>query len=493
MRQLLRRAVCGLATVAASLGLSVAPASAHGFGQRFVLPLPLWLWVAGAGLTIVLTFVVMAVLVRERRVDAAYARVDLARFAPVAWLCRPAAIATIRALGFAAFALIVAAGFLGDQDPYQNIIPTFVWVIWWVGFAFACALLGDLWALVNPVATAFGWLERALSPTGEVRPLLPYPQRLGAWPAVLVFLGFAWAELIWSANDVPRNLAAAVAAYAAFTWFAMMLFGRERWLHNGEAFSVAFGVLARFAPLVAERDARGRLYLYARPYGAGLARDTDLRVSFLSFVLLMLATVTFDGFLETPLFQAITNALYSSRDVANLLFRLSAFGVSDLQIIMTAALALFPVLFLAAYWLTAWAMARLTGSDRPVAYLACTFVLSLVPIAVAYHLSHYFSLLLTAGQFIVPLVSDPFGWGWNLLGTRGYEINIALVSPYVFWYGATTIIVIGHVIAVYLAHVVALREFATRGAAMLSQIPMVVLMVGYTMSSLWILAQPVVG
>ena len=459
-----------------------APAWAHGFGERFVLPLPLWLWVAGAGLTVLLTFAVLAVFVRDRRAAADTARAEIARFAP-------ATVAAIRAVAVGLFAVFVAAGFLGNQDPYQNILPTFVWVIWWVGLAFVCALIGDLWALVNPFATVFAWAERAFL----LRPLLRYPPRLGAWPAVLVYLGFAWAELIWSANDVPRDLATAVTAYAAFTWIAMLLFGRERWLQSGEAFSVAFAVLARFAPLVAERKADGRAHLYARPHGAGLAGDVDMRVSFLAFVLLMLATVTFDGFLETPLFQAITNALYSSRDVADAMFRLADFGISDLQIIMTVALVLFPILFFAAYWLTSAAMARVTGSRRPVAYLACTFVLSLVPIAVAYHLSHYFTLLLTAGQFLIPLTSDPFGWGWNLFGTRGYEVNIAFVSPYVFWYGATTIIVIGHVIAVYLAHVVALRELPTRRAAMLSQVPMVLLMVAYTMSSLWILAQPLIG
>jgi len=112
---------------------------------------------------------------------------------------------------------------------------------------------------------------------------------------------------------------------------------------------------------------------------------------------------------------------------------------------------------------------------------------------VAYHLSHYFSLLLTAGQFIIPLASDPFGWGWNLFGTAGYKVNLALVSPYVFWYGAVTIIVVGHVIAVYLAHMAALRLFGSRRGALVSQVPMLLLMVAYTSLSLWILAQPIVG
>ena len=106
------------------------------------------------------------------------------------------------------------------------------------------------------------------------------------------------------------------------------------------------------------------------------------------------------------------------------------------------------------------------------------FVLTLVPIAVAYHLAHYFSLLVTAGQFIIPLASDPFGCGWNLFGTAGYKVDLGIVSPYVFWYGAVTLIVVGHVIAVLLAHVDALRDVRQRRAALLSQLPMLALMVG---------------
>ena len=44
----------------------------------------------------------------------------------------------------------------------------------------------------------------------------------------------------------------------------------------------------------------------------------------------------------------------------------------------------------------------------------------------------------------------------------------------------------------YVAHAVALREYRDRAAALRSQLPMLGLMVGYTMVSLWIIAQPIV-
>ena len=198
--------------------------------------------------------------------------------------------------------------------------------------------------------------------------------------------------------------------------------------------------------------------------------------------------------------QQIETGAQTSRLTATWLFELSERGLDETEIVHTVALVAFPLLFLAAFWATCILMAWLprlrsnAQNRRPTASeLARTFVLTLVPIAVAYHLSHYFSLLLTTGQFIIPLASDPFGFGWNLFGTARYKPDIGIVSPYVVWYSAVTLIVIGHVIAVLLAHAEALRAFPNRRAALLSQLPMMLLMIAYTTLSLWIFAQPIVG
>jgi hypothetical protein len=485
--------------------LLASPADAHGFGQRFDLPLPLWLWLTGAGTTIVLTFVVMALFVKERAADASYPHLDLYRFAPVRFAAHRGLLEIVRAVAVALFVVTVCAGFFGNQDPYSNLAPTMVWIVWWVGLAFVCALIGDLWRVVNPLRTLYGWAEAAYGAGTRGKPLSlrqRYPRLLGTWPAVLVFFGFAWAELIWANKDVPRALGIALGAYAAFTWLGMFVFDREAWLAHGEAFSVAFGVLARFAPIAfvhaSAETPRPRLDL--RPFGAGLIASRPVTWSFMTFVLLMLATVTFDGFQETSLMQRIDTAAESSHGVSTLLFDLSDLGFDETRVTHTLMLIAFAAAFVAIFWLTSWItlrwIARTRGAkaragEPSVNATACSFVLTLVPIAVAYHLSHYFSLLLTAGQFVVPLASDPFGWGWNLFGTAHYKVNLAVVSPYVFWYGAVALIILGHVIAVYLAHLAALRLFGRH--ALIGEVPMLVLMVAYTTLSLWILAQPIVG
>ena len=489
-----------------ALALSLAsPARGHGFGQRFDLPLPLWLWITGAAATIVLTFVVMALFVKQHATDARYPRLDLFRFPPARFAANAWTAAMARTLAVALFVLTVCAGLFGNQDPYANLATTMIWIVWWVGFAFFCALIGDLWRVVNPLRTVFAWAERAYATLTRGKPLSlrrRYPRLLGTWPAVLVFFGFAWGELIWANKDVPRQLGVALVVYAAVTWLGMFVFDREAWLVHGEAFSVAFGVLSRFSPIeyVPSSAARSRPRLDLRPFGAGLITSRAVSWSFMVFVLLMLATVTFDGFQETSLMQRIDTVAESWHPMAALLFDLSDWGFDETRVTHTFMLAAFAVAFVAIFWLTSWItlhwITRGRGSDASARRLtasetACSFVLTLVPIAVAYHLSHYFSLLLTAGQFIIPLASDPFGWGWNLFGTAGYKVNLAVVSPYVFWYGSVMLIVLGHVIAVYLAHLASLRLFGRH--ALLGEVPMLILMVAYTTLSLWILAQPIVG
>lgn len=294
-------------------------------------------------------------------------------------------------------------------------------------------------------------------------------------------------------QDLPSALAGALLGYALLSWAGMLLFGVEAWRHRADAFAMAFRVLGRFAPLelrgsTPTEPARLRL----RPYGAGLLTTEPVPNSAAAFVLLMLATVTFDGFHETPLMDRIGTAAQTSRTVAETLFTLSsATGMDETQWLNSVMLLLFPVAFVLIFRAVGAWMLRLAGSTERAAVNA--MVWSLVPIAVAYHLAHYASLLLTTGQFIVPLASDPFGWGWNLFGTRGRTVDLGIVSPAVYWYTAVMLIVVGHVLAVVVAHVEATRRFANHRAAMLSQLPMLVLMVAYTSLSLWIMAQPIVG
>ena len=235
-----RLAVRFLPVLGLALLLLAWPASslyAHGFGERYDLPAPLGFYVAGSGAAVALSFVIIGLFVRGAPGLRDYPRLNLLRWVRhglvgLAW----AAFAFLaRVLAVAVFALVLAAGLFGDEAPTKNLAPTVVWVLWWVGLAYASALVGDVWALVNPWRTLFEWAEavlRRLRPGVELSLRRPYPAEWGAWPGVLLFAGFAWVELVYADAAVPVRIAQMALVYSAITWAGMFVFGKEVWLRK---------------------------------------------------------------------------------------------------------------------------------------------------------------------------------------------------------------------------------------------------------------------
>jgi len=433
------------------------PALAHGFGQRFDLPLPLWMFMGGAGATVAVTFLLLA---RQRNMQPrapGQAATVLQRI-PLAG----ALAAALRSAVLALYLLVICAGLFGTQNPFKNVAPPMVWAVWWVGMAFVSALLGDLWALVNPLDTIYRWT------LGERPAKLAWPAWAGVWPAAVLFFAFVNMELNWEGSEQPASLAAAMLAYSALSWLGMYLFGRRTWLEHGEVFAVVFGLLSRFAPNVVQ-DGRWQL----RPFGAGLLLEAPLGWSHIVLVMLMLASVSFDGLLETQPWLDLQKALQAPP-----------------ALLRAGALLLLPALFLLVYLGVCRAIAW-CGGGAGLAQTAGWYALTLVPIAIAYHFAHYLSFLAMAGQYLIPLASDPLNLGWDLFGTRFYFIRLGVVDARMVWYVSLFAIVAGHVAAVWLGHQTALRQFGARATR--SQLPMLALMVAYTLLSLWIIAQPIVN
>jgi hypothetical protein len=458
--------------IALSAILAPTAAEAHGFGMRYDLPLPLDYFIWGGGTVVLLSFVIAAIFLRAQATLAYPSLVVTRRTCPIL-------LSALRILAAFVFILTILAGYIGAPNPYKNISIVMVWVIAWVGIAYASALFGNVWALINPWRIIFGWAERIGLRTLD----LPYPAWLGAWPAFAQLFVFAWLEINWPGSGVPFNIATALVIFTVLTWGGMILFGRESWARNGGVFVIVFGLFARFG-IFEWKDGALRL----RPPAVGLlAVDSNSGLatfSQIAFVVLILATVTYDGFAETELFQTLALALFEP---------LQGLGPIAVPIVSTIVLACFPIVFTAVYLIVAALVRAIGGGTISFARVAGTFVYSLIPIAIAYHFAHYLSLLVFEGQNVIALISDPFGYGWNLFGTAGYRVDITVMNAEFLWFFSVAAIVLGHVAAVYLAHVEAMRLFATRRAALRSQIPMLALMIGYTMISLWIVAQPIVG
>jgi hypothetical protein len=471
--------------LAAGVTVFATAASAHGFGQRYDLPIPLSFYLWGAGAAVGLSFVILAVFFTSERVIRSLPTLVV----PLPLTLERALRLLCGTVGVVGLLAVIIAGFVGDQNPMRNLAPVAVWIIGWVGLSFLSAVLGPLWPALNPWATFYGcarWMRRQLA-GAQKRKHRIVPAWLGVWPSFVLFVIFAWMELVWSGRNVPADLATALALYSVMTWAGMSWFGGKAWLRRGEVFTQAFGIFGRFAPIAARTQG-----LELRVPASGLL-GAPASPSMAALVVALLASVTFDGLLETPLWARIDVAVLDAPADSLLWTVLDLREDAALRLVRTLALPLLVALFAAAYFLVCRWMAAL--ADEPLAatgFLFRRFVFTLVPISLAYHVAHYFSYLLIGGQYAIPFLSDPFLLGWDLLGTASYRVDVGLVDPRLQWYVAVIAIVLGHVIAVWLAHVTALRTFSPPRTALATQLPMLALMVAYTMCSLWIVSQPIV-
>jgi hypothetical protein len=429
---------------------------AHGLGGRTDLPLPTWMVMYGGAIILLISFTALSFLWPKARLEGGPPGRPLADVgAPVL----RGLFGLARVVGLAAFVLVVATAVLGENNPDDNLAPTAVYITFWVGVAFVSFLLGDLWRALNPFDTLAVVVEAARGGDRQPRP----PPDLGYWPAVAGLVGFVWLELVYPDRSEPRVLAVAIIGYTVVVLAAVATWGRE-WLGKGEAFTALFGLLARAAPLGRSDDGKLRL----RPPFAGLATLERSR-GLDALVLVVLGSTTFDGITRTELWTDLSDR---TTGVANTLL-----GILGLA----GAIALVAVVYLGAMRLTA----RLTDSDDP-AQLSLAFAHSLIPIAFAYSVAHYFSLLVLEGQAVFSLISDPFGFGWDLLGTSGWDINFILLSATTIAWVQAGSIVCGHIAAVVVAHDRSLALFA-RGEAVRAQYPLLAAMVVFTVGGLFLL------
>lgn len=409
-RSILKRAGRrGTAAALRALAAAVAaaclatPAAAHGFGQRYDLPIPLSFYLTGAAAAVVVSFVIVGLFVREAPRAHPYPRIDLIATPLGRWIASPSLALALEFLALAGFIITIVAGFRGDQNPYRNIAPTMVWTIAWVGLAYVSAFVGNVWALINPWRTIFELIEtidRGITGRSAFGPPLPYPEALGVWPAFVLLLAFSWVELVYPNPAVPYFIAWLALAYSLLTFVGMFLFGRECWLERGEVFTAVFGTFARFAPIEIRTGRHREMWL--RPFGVGLVEGGSVSTSMMAFVLLLLSSVLYDGALGTPEWGQLEGAIAA---------HLSALGDFKLMAIRTAGLFAFWLAFCGAYVGVSAIMSAVTQWRLAPLVIARSFAFTLVPIAIGYHFAHYFTFLLIQGQYIIPLASDPFGFG----------------------------------------------------------------------------------
>jgi hypothetical protein len=457
--------------------LAPASAQAHGIVGKADLPIPVWLFSWTAAIVLVISFVALATMWTRPQLQQQRRRRLLG--APSAPRGRAALEWLSGLIGVGLFALVLYSGFAGAQVAPQNFSVTFIYVIFWVGLPVASVLLGDVFRAFNPwraCARALAGLVGLARGGRALRAPLAYPRRLGMWPATAGIVGFAWLELIYVDKDHPATLAALSLAYFVLMLIGMALFGIEQWSAQGDGFGVYFNLLSRLSPLVRGED--GALYL-RRPLSG--VTDLELRVGTVALICTQIGTTTFDGFANGGIWRVDEPRLES-------LFEGLGFNTTPSQELAYSVGLVLCILVVGAVYRLGILGVRRVSARYDTRTLTGTFAHTLVPIAFAYVLAHYFSLLLWQGQAMVALASDPLGNGANLFGTSGFRIDYSVISYVGIWYVQVAALVTGHVGGLALAHDRALVLYRNPAEAVRSQYWMLAVMVAFTSVGLWLLS-----
>ncbi len=446
------------AALAAAACIHPMPVAAHAIGGTFPLPVPLWLYLAGAAAAVAASFLVLAVT-RQRTGPRRRGRIPIAVAAGARWL--------LAGIGLVWWYGATVVGFVvGDISPLPAVL---LWVGLWLALPIVAAVIGNPWPAMSPFRSTVAILQGGGARAGiDFDAGLRYPSRLARWPAVALLAAAIWSELILPEGAVALTVAWLMTGYTLVTVLGSIAFGRAAWLRNAELFEVLLGWYGRIGP-VAGRSVRGWFR------GLGAVRDPGW--SDAAFVMLVLTGVTFDGLRETAFAAAVLTTVLPPV--------YEAFGptlVAFLAVDTIALLTLY-VIFLGLFALAVAAGRGLAGPSRePMGRAAGTHAAALLPIAAGYLVAHYLTLVVQGAVWLPSLIADPL---MSLAPDVGW-IPVAFV-----WYLSVAAIVGGHVAAVGVAHRLAARRTPT-DRRLLAGLPMVVLMIGYTVLSLWIIAQPIV-
>jgi len=419
-----------------------------------ILTLPTGHYITAAGLTVALTALLGAVAGR------------LPAFTPrMLWQRRvivPEALSSY--LAFLALIGLLLVGWLGSRDPMHNLMTLVFWTGVWIAVPLASMLFGNLWRVINPWTGPVRIARLLIGRKGSAG-----LARLGHWPAVLGFAGFAWFQTVSPYPDDPAVLATLAAAYWAVI-FVLAVAEGEDWLQRGEFLTVLFGMIAKVSPLWHEADGR-RVRLMAGWPGTQVMAMPPLSASAVVFVTAVLAALTFDGLVETFWWMALI-------------------GENPLEPSGRSAVMLPNSVGLLATWVVM--LALVPGMIRLGRMATGPVMLSFLAIAAGYHAAHYLIMLLTAGQYTLAALNDPFFTGDAWLGLPPFYVSFGfLTDPGIMpaIYGAQFLAILGaHLLAVVLA-----LKLAGGGAGLRAHLPMTGLMVGYTVLGLWLLSTARVG
>ncbi|MDY6775741.1 MAG: hypothetical protein SV253_06655 [Halobacteria archaeon] len=339
--------------------------------------------------------------------------------------------------------LVVVTAIFGEQVPASFALIT-VWSVWWSGYVPTVYLVSNTWETVSPWRTLANYLP-------SVSVGFEYP-RLGSVVATGGFLLFVWLLAVSPLSRTPYAVGVVVGVYTGVTLLGAVVFG-DAWFERADPLSLAMSYYGTVSPVSRE----GRRIVVTNPVssvvGSDLLSKTKKKPS-LGFVVATVWATAYDAVVRTPFWDRIARSAVDA-------------GLSPVSVYVSALLvgyAVFVVLF------------RLPSVFGDVEK---TTVVSLIPLAAGYHLSHYLGYFVTS----FPTVTEVF--------LRPFNPPLLETAPLPTWFGVfrLTTVVLGHTVAVASLTCISSEELDNEKQT-LSRLTAVGAMVLSTSVFLWITTRP---
>ena len=403
----------------------------HGIGSVGDLPIPFETVLNVSAWVIILTFVFLKISWKKSVLVQKEVIVEQRQ----PWLGK--------IFGVFILSLLILPGLIGNEEAKTSITPLIIWVFLWIGVPVLGLVFGDIYSKFNPLS---------IIPSPEKKPST-------VWFAAALFLGLTWFELVWRKPGNPTHIGIVFILLMLITTGTRIIFGKA---------SIEVDPLHLLHHLYAKLR-----FTLSKPIYKNMLENIANLSNFKGmeyFILLMIGTVTYDGLRGTT-------------------FWYNLFGSSTLDITFsTFAFFGINIVIIGSYRFACWFALKVSGEKQDLNNISLLFGHTMLPIAFAYHVTHYLSLLLYESQTILYRLNDPYGIGWNLFGINDVSINYFL-TPVALWGIQVFVTLAGHMLSVVLAHDLAIKLFGHQQSDK-TQYIFLLITVGLTLQALFVLSVP---
>ena len=404
----------------------------HGIGATGDLPIPINTVLISSIWVLVLTFVLLKVSWKVSKIGTDEEKINGEQ------------TNVGKVIGLLILLLLTVPGLVSNESSHTSVSPLLLWVIIWIGIPVLSLFFGDIYSKINPL-TIFS--KKTSQNTSSM------------YISCILFLCFAWFELVWRKPGNPTHIG------IVFVAFFVIVFSLTRFQKRSP---IEVDPLYVLHYLYSRMKITSRYKPVNRMINA-IASSTKVK-GIEYFHCLMIGAVTYDGLSGTV-------AWYNQ------------FGSLSLNIFFNTSMFLACILVvMALYRFSCYFAIRTSGTSHDINFISNQFAHTMLPISFAYHITHYISLLLFEGQTFLYRLNDPLGLGWNIFGISDVTVNYFL-SPVGLWSLQVVVTLLGHILAVVLAHDLTVKFFGIENSDK-TQYAFLGLTVALTLQALFVLSVP---